>query len=671
MFTFTVSNGWLASKQISQERIMRIARSAHPRDSAETTGEDPTHMGPVDRFIDNAFCGGIKSSVLRSFYDISQQSALLKRELRKPDPEKNPTFIQRCRENILAAEQHLNTVISEKTVSVECNPSLTDADAGYLIIRDKNNLSPTGIALPDDRSDGTAIVPENLLSCLTPEQILLSDLDDIRSAGMLRCAGHLMLVKFTKNGEPVVLCNSTNPLQKCVQNKLTCLWLKNTVQEHFARLIRDRDNSTSLELNPVFLGLGTGDSPSIAERLAETEWSKFTDIIQSQFDTSFQRMEQPLVRQFMALTHTLSRLLQTEHYGPADDQAIMVCRLAMADLSVKLVKFNKNILRIKSELKALSHMISCCTEPLMIDIIKTRIMNFQHCVADFSLSPMGRNDVNAFNAILNRQYDFLRNFVPDGFAQCYRLMYPTDTARTQRHGIVPPSSRVHEKALIALLVDPTRPYAEVADTMLHMQQANRRLCRNKIMQKKLGMSLEKNLTLCILNEKGDLYQPGLDQDIGKSLYTPETCARIVTLLKMHKDLLGSDQIFEKSDLKKMNRVIQKHLRQILIEGERIMNQEHADFSIDSPELHAPKTADDGVQVDHETWLRHMEREAFLAKISIIRLKMREAREANMAALARLQTRAALVNRLSEKSERLAERTTAYKKRTTQFKKNIS
>ena len=678
----TVSGG-IFSRTISAQRIMRVTEAAH-QNAVAASGSVPAHtadaqyMGPLDWLTDHVFCGGVKTAVLADFDEIGRKAAALKRELQKNDAEKNPQLIKQVQQQIQRAQRRLNQVISDKTVAIDYDGLTAQTDSGFIIIREKANRLPTGIALCRPAADNPPApllqAPGELFSCAAPESIQLADLAKIRSAGTFRCAGQLITVRFIKNNEPVVISSTSSIAQmqvQPIQKRLTSLWFANAVHEQLDRLDSAPAIDPTLQLHPLFQHQEAAMEVVSDTQLTSMEWSRFVQFIQTQFSASIEHMHASITKPYLTVVPELSRLSLIDNPGIEDRRKLKACRGRLNEQMLKLEKLNGNMTRLKVELNNLSHLVSFCTETQMVAIFRQRIINFQERVSDFSCSAMGPNEVSALNHLLETQHGFLSNFGPEKIAQCYRLIVPPDTPTTLRHGIVPPVGRVYQESLISLLIDPAKPLNEVLTMMENLAQKNERLCQIRISQKGLADKIEANMRLCVFSEGGKLYRAGLDPDFGMSFYTPKTYACIVSLLQMRKDLLDPGKHFSKRELLKMRRSILANLRQIIAEDAQIIRHEHGDFSLRSTGLHRPATSEDGTLVKHEYWARHVQSAAFRSKIALIKKNLAEARSANRAAIAQLQKRGETMDRLSEKSAFLSETALTYKEEMTKLRASFA
>lgn len=664
----TVSSG-LFSRTISRQRIMEVTQTAHRSIEAApgaAPAADPRYMGPIDWLTDHVFCNGIKTNVLARFHEIGRKTALLKMELQKNVDERNAAMIETCQREIQAARGQLNRVISGKTVAIEYERLAEPASSGFLVIRNRSNRLPCGIALCTPSADnppGPAIaVPEDLFNCDSPESIQVADLPRILTAGKFRCAGEHVTVRLIKDHEPIVISsNRAAAHDEALQKKLTSLWFLNAVHAQLERLDATGTCDSTLQLNPPAPQVGTDEEEPNETQLAALEWGRFAKFIQTQFSQAMTRMQQHINNPYLAVLPELSRLALIQNPGIPERRGLKKCHARVSELVLKLATLNRNMLRLKSELNNLSQLLSFCTEPQMSAIFRQRMINFQSFISQFSSSAMGQHEVSALNAILDKQQVFLRDFGPNEIAQCYSLIAPPDTPTTLKDGIIPPVARVYQKTLISLLTNPAKPLSEVLQMMENMVKRNQVLYQIKVSQKGLADKIEANMRLCVFSETGELYQSGLDPDFGKSFYTPATYARIVTLLKLRKDLQNPAKTYTKQSLQNMRVEILQHLRHIITEDEQILDCEHDDFSLSSTELHAPKTTDDGTPVSHENWARHMRSEAFQAKIGLIRKNLALARAANRAAIEKLTRRGEILDSLLQKSGTVSERAGTFRK----------
>ena len=656
----TVSNGWL-SKNISMERIMRVTKAGLENGKTGAT-DNARYMGPLDRIYDTKLCGNAKATVLDSFYEIGRQSALLHAELRKSVSEKNPTAIKACQEQIDSATRRINDVAEGKKIRIESGTAGVGAGArGYLIVSDPSNAGPTGIPLsgrPDQSATG--VLP-GLFCCTDPGQIQISDLKKITDNVKFNCAGRLITVRLTKENEPVVVSSQSDPQIARIQNRLTALWMKNLARERCAALDSLTAANPTLRVNPVLIGLGTGSiSGTTAEQPGVNEWRRFAEVLQAQFNISANRLLEPLHQQIAALRVDLTNLADMDNPGLDERKKLNAWRVAQEQLVIKVSKSNKNIERLKHEFHCMSMMISCCTETLMVDIFKARIMHFQNRIAAFLNTDMGKTEVDKFNAILDRQFVFHKHFGPDEISQCRALLSPSATRKARDLGVTLPASSAHEKKLIDLLVDPGCALDSVQNAMKALKAANELALNNRIDQKALAEKLEANLKVCVLGSEDSGFVQDMEPDFRLNFYTPQTFSRIVTLTKMLADLSNPDNHFPRETLKIAQVNMQRHLRYILRENELINKYEHDDFSFKRPELHTPKRSPDKRLLDHRQWLQQAKNQETMAKIQKGRADLYTLLEITRMNIALFKKRGALIDSLSAKTNRYSETAQNYK-----------
>jgi len=179
----TVSNGWIRNS-ISQERIKRVVNSAK---LYANTGkqDDARYMGPIDSFVDHYFFGDTKRMALDILYALSLNATLLNNEASRPESEKRRDLIDQYRASLADARQQFRALTPGRTIEFS-KPGVRPGEGNlcYLIHRDENVLSPTGIPLysPEhaESAEPGAPVPALIQMFSKLEDLTLDDLLHIR-----------------------------------------------------------------------------------------------------------------------------------------------------------------------------------------------------------------------------------------------------------------------------------------------------------------------------------------------------------------------------------------------------------------------------------------------------------------------------------------------------------
>ncbi len=279
----SISNGWL-NNTISYSRINKIAAAAQQQAGTGNTvinqDDHSRDMALGEMIYDYIFCGSVKKEYMENLYTMvyrreslrvrhvnedaqslpgsqeraKRDKAYVEGVLNRPSP-RDPLksrFETRQKSNLCAireTESPLVRVMPTHTLQYEHNP--LDNNAGehnYLIFRDKRRRIAAGIPVTSQpgavTSAGTDAVTPAVATYKSLTELQVNCLATLRQSHQLELQKHIYHVRFTKEGEPVVLVADNAVPAASLQKRLTNLWLIENVQQRLTAL-RERTARTS------------------------------------------------------------------------------------------------------------------------------------------------------------------------------------------------------------------------------------------------------------------------------------------------------------------------------------------------------------------------------------------------------------------------------------------
>jgi len=503
------------------------------------------------------------------------------------------------------------------------------------------------------------------LEDLTPD-----DLIHIREKEKLNLDNQIYEVRFTNENEPVLMCYVSNAQNRLIQARLTKLWINQLAQQELANLADIEKENSSLKLNVVFLGLGTGGERSQREIAAAEIWHQNALVIQQSFDKAIRRMQEPLDAEQSRLETEVTRLSDLDEPTREDKKALLRIKAEIENLVIKQNKLNKNITRLKSEFAALCHLISYCSDEGMITTFTLRLTNFLDFVVRYSESSMGVEEIGEFNTMLNTQSEFLKHFGPEEVTACAALFDPPISDRARDYGIIPPTSDLLRNELRQLLTDPTKSWNEIERAIQRLRVEQEILLSNKIRQIQFGRYVEK-----LIKEKFTLpapgkYSSGLNEKSGLTYFTPETFSRIISLQKIRDQLLDPEQDLTEEQIEVLGAKFSHHYKRVETESLAILEKQKQSFFPTLAATNQPELDEHGAPVDHDQWMWKYGIQSYKERTGPIISRMREVHKLNNANIDTLIKRGERITVVAPKTVQLRENTQKFKKSSTTLKRTI-
>lgn len=487
----------------------------------------------------------------------------------------------------VSSKNYSDSIDSRRSIQADIDPDdcpkFEEMDQVLLSITsasDTEQIRPDSEAGPILQPDMDSIGVPRFLRC---EQILDCHFSEIRAVEKIRVGKQIFPVKFSKDDEPILLCDSilwsSNELyiQK-IQKRLTSLWIirqaKAAIVE--ANSIRKADatlpvTSILLELEDGQIDAGIGQEP--------IHWKSLGDVVMEGFRKVVEVFQKELVAEKVKLIQTFNRV------ATAPDQSLPYALLKkgrdqLDRIAVMQENVNGNVGTIRN---IFLHLFLLARASIGSDIqstIYTRIETFMAHLQIFSKSRMTGKDLKTFNKLLSNQVEFSKKFNASQILQCTVLCQTAENSLDLGSSAKAPKG-IMQETLEQLIQDPAAPWREIDRVMKILQREADDPSIKTAFQVETGMELAKQLDFIKVN-----FSSGAEPVSGNSIYTPETYSRIVTCKSLRDQLLNKKVCLSARDVASIKAEFKKHLAPVLKETETL-NRKEKGLLFRQHKLHRP------------------------------------------------------------------------------------
>jgi hypothetical protein len=194
--------------------------------------------------------------------------------------------------------------------------------------------------------------------------------------------------------------------------------------------------------------------------------------------------------------------------------------------------------------------------------------------------------------------EFVRNLDSTQLLRCTNLFDPPPVIVKPGKVNQTPKSAGAQEALKYLLRKPDSSWGQVVKAMTTLESRQSELLATFVLRHELIHTV----TEIFKSFKGE-HGEGLDPETGKSFYTPETFARIISLKKIRNELMDSTGSLTLPALREMEGVITGHITSIQKETAEINNNAKRPWPFRrTSSMHWPeKRAETGEYMCHSQW----------------------------------------------------------------------
>jgi hypothetical protein len=406
----------------------------------------------------------------------------------------------------------------------------------------------------------------------------------IRSNEKLRCQGKEYSVKFDKEYEPILLCDSDDSCAELIQTRLTGSWIRRRAMAAKEQVTFLPKPEATLPLAPILLALEDAGCEALNESESDIQalsWYVVGNEVIRRFNDIVNLFSRKLAAEKVKLFQELDRLAAQEnptskHHKMLKDEIEKIALLAVNQDTV-----NGNVENLK---KIYMHQFSLLKTSIgsevMQRIIRGRIGNLTICFETFAKSDMAQEAINRFNALLSIQVEFIKNFNTSQILSCISSLKPNATISVEATSGT--ACKIPVRAMLTdLLGEPTTPWEEIADGMKKLEVDQAETAKKLALQLKTAEKLGLEMAFIRVS-----FTHGAEPSNGESIYIPEIYSRIVSCKALCAKLLDTEVFLSRQDVDAIEAEFRNHLRPIL-EQTRQFSEKEKGFTFCLHRLYRP------------------------------------------------------------------------------------
>jgi len=432
----------------------------------------------------------------------------------------------------------------------------------------------------------------------SPLVIRKEDMDSIRTSRKILCAGVEYQVRIFNLNEPIVLYSRRDLFGKAVQNNLTTRWVFEQANRSLDELQRVEPFDGSLLLPSILPDLVTGQSRTSAELALLNEWAPISRDAVNNLKALAERSDEKLELEKGPLKEMLEAL--SSHRVRYRDRR-MICLQTRSEMQ-KIANTQESLRHYIHDLRQLYCRLyflarNCETSELR-SLFKIKIERFNTCLGDYVAAGTARWKRFSINAEKHAMGDFARHFDAAEIVRCLKLFDPDPIVLKHGEVIHPPKNLETRGVLFDYLASADSSWEQVVKAMTRLGGRQSELLATFVLRHELIHTV----TEIFKSFKGE-HGEGLDPETGKSFYTPETFARIISLKKIRNELMDSTGSLTLPALREMEGVITGHITSIQKETSEINNNAKRPWLFRrTSSMHWPeKRAETGEYMCHSQW----------------------------------------------------------------------
>jgi len=442
------------------------------------------------------------------------------------------------------------------------------------VLLSTTSTTDTEQILPDSEAGHT--MQANMVSIGAPtfhrcDQIQDCHFSEIRTSEKLRFGKQIFPVKFAKDDEPILLCdsilwNSDESDVQEIQKRLTSLWIVRQAKAAIIEANSIRSADATLPLTSILLEIEGGQIESGIDQ-EPLPWKSFGDVVSLGFRKAVAIFQKELLAEKAKLIQSFISLTAASVQSSQQSLLLKNGRDQMHRIAVMQENINSNVDTIRN---IFLHLFTLATGSIGSDMqskIYTRIECFMAHLQTFSKSSMRGKHLQTFTKLLSNQVEFSKNFNASQILHCDVLCQAVEISLGL--GVRERAPKVTmQETLEELIQDPAAPWGEIDRVMKILQHGQEDPSITIAKQIEIGLELGKQLEFIKVR-----FARGAEPVSGSSIYTQETYSHIVTCKSLCEQLLNKEVCLFAEDVATIKAEFNQHLALVLKETETLNRKE--------------------------------------------------------------------------------------------------